>query len=70
MVLQVLNLNQKQFGDKLINIKYHLARGDNYMKWQVFDLQQNTKDYFDPDLKSIIMFDCRLGNHPATAKKI
>ena len=55
---------------KRYKVRFHLARGDNYMKWQVFDLQEDTKDYFDPDLKSIIMFDCRLGNHPATAKKI
>lgn len=47
-----------------------MASGDNYMKWQVFDLQKGTKDYFDPDSKSIVMLDCELGNYPNTAKKI
>jgi len=40
------------------------------MKWQVFDKQQNTKDYFDPNSKSIFMKNCELGNRPATAKRI
>ena len=40
------------------------------MKWQVFDLKNNTKDYYDPDTRSIIMRDCLLGNHATTAKKI
>ena len=40
------------------------------MKWQVFDLKNNTKNYYDPDTRSIIMRDCLLGNHAETAKKI
>ncbi len=55
---------------KRYRVRFHLAKGDNYKKWQVFDKQHNTKDYFDPDSKSIIMFGCELGNHPKTAKKI
>lgn len=55
---------------KRYRVRFHLARGDNYMKWQVFDKQENTKDYFDPESKSIIMIDCILGNNPATAQRI
>lgn len=55
---------------KRYKVRFHLAKGDNYMKWQVFDLQSGMKDYFDPDVKSIIMRGCKLGNHPKTAKKI
>jgi len=55
---------------KRYRVRFHLAKGDNYMKWQVFDRQSNTKDYIDPDSKSIVMLDCELGNHPTTAKKI
>lgn len=55
---------------KRYRVRFHLARGDNYMKWQVFDRESNTKDYFDPDFKSILMKNCELGNQPATAKKI
>lgn len=55
---------------KRYRIRFHLAKGENYMKWQVFDLQTNTKSYLDPDSKSIIMTECELGNQPATSKKI
>lgn len=55
---------------KRYRVRFHLAKGDNFMKWQVFDRQNNTKDYFDPDSKSIFMKGCVLGNQPATAKKI
>lgn len=55
---------------KRYRVRFHLARGDNYMKWQVFDKQYNTKNYFDPNSKSLIMSDCNLGNHPKTAQRI
>lgn len=55
---------------KRYKVRFHLARGDNYMKWQVTDSQQDTKSYFDPNLKSIVMRDCILGNHPKTAMRI
>ena len=55
---------------KRYRVRFHLAKGDNYMKWQVFDRQDNEKSYFDPDFKSILMKNCELGNQPATARKI
>ena len=55
---------------KRYRVRFHLARGDNYMKWQVFDRQQNTKSYLDPNFKSLVMFNCELGNHSSTAKRI
>ena len=55
---------------KRYRVRFHLAKGENYMKWQVFDRQANTKDYFDPNSMSLFMKNCELGNHPATAKKI
>ncbi len=55
---------------KRYRVRFHLARGDNYMKWQVFDKQNNTKEYLDPDSKSVLMTNCELGNHPTVAKKI
>lgn len=55
---------------KRYRVRFHLAKGENFMKWQVFDKLNNTKEYHDPDTRSIIMRDCLLGNHPATAKKI
>ena len=44
---------------KRYRVRFHLAKGDNHMKWQVFDRQENTKDYFDPNSKSIVMFSCQ-----------
>lgn len=55
---------------KRYRVRFHLAKGDNFMKWQVFDRQYNTKSYFDPSFKTILMRDCVLGNRPATAKRI
>ena len=55
---------------KRYRVRFHLAKGDNFMKWQVFDKLHGTKDYYDPDTRSIIMRDCLLGNHATTAKKI
>lgn len=55
---------------KRYKVRFHLAKGENFMKWQVFDLKNNTKNYYDPDTRSIIMRDCLLGNHAETAKKI
>ena len=55
---------------KRYRVRFHLAKGENFMKWQVFDKLHGTKDYYDPDTKSIIMRDCILGNQPSTAKKI
>ena len=55
---------------KRYRVRFHLAKGKNFMKWQVFDKLHNTKDYYDPDTRSIIMRDCFLGNHATTAKKI
>ena len=55
---------------KRYRVRFHLAKGDDYMKWQVFDKKNNRKQYFEPDLWSIEMIDCELGNYPTTAKKI
>ena len=55
---------------KRYRVRFHLAKGKNFMKWQVFDKLHNTKDYYDPDTRSIIIRDCFLGNHATTAKKI
>jgi len=55
---------------KRYRVRFHLAKGENFMKWQVFDKQNNLKEYYSPDEWSLVMDDCTLGNHPSTAKKI
>lgn len=55
---------------KRYKVRFHLAKGKNYMKWQVFDLRHGVKDYYDPDKVSLEMQGCTLGNHPKTAQRI
>ena len=55
---------------KRYRVRFHLAKGEHFMQWQVFDKKNNTKEYHDPETCSIIMRNCMLGNQPATAKKI
>jgi len=50
-------------------IRFHLGRGVNYRKWQVFSLTTDVK-YYDPDKVCIIMKDCKLINKENPAKKI
>lgn len=51
-------------------VRFHLGKGRDYMKWQVFDLKHNTKDYYNPEKVSLVMKGCELGNHPKTAQRI
>tara|TARA_Y100001937_G_scaffold14144_2_gene18923 strand:- start:17050 stop:17421 length:372 start_codon:yes stop_codon:yes gene_type:complete len=55
---------------KRYKVRFHLARGKNYMKWQVHDLKQGVKDYYDPEETSLELKSCKLGNHPKTAQRI
>lgn len=55
---------------KRYRVRFHLGKGDNYMKWQVFDRQLNTKDYFEPDSNCITMKKCILRNHKQSALRI
>ena len=53
-------------------VRFHLAKGENYMKWQVRDI--NNPDaaprYFDPNTTTLRMVDCKLGNKPSVSQKI
>ena len=55
---------------KRYRVRFHLANGENYMKWQVFDKKRGTKEYLDPESNSVIMFNCELGNREGRARKI
>ena len=55
---------------KRYRVRFHLAKGDNYMKWQVFDKKSGTKDYLNPETNSVIMFNCELGNREGRASKL
>lgn len=56
----------------MIKVRFHLAQGENYLKWQV---KAETKEgvntsYYDPEERSLIMYDCKLVNQRGTAEKI
>jgi hypothetical protein len=59
---------------KTIRVRYHLGRGENYMKWQIkyFNedkLPLNTY-YKEPEEWDLVMYDCELVNHRNLAQKI
>ena len=64
----------------MYKIRFHLAPGQNFMKWQVTqvmstpsysaDKVKNRVEYLDPDEGTLAMFGCRLRNQKGTAKKI
>jgi len=51
-------------------VRFHLAQGQNFMKWQVKDIKTDEVRYFEPDLFFLTMTNCKLRNQPTTAKKI
>ena len=51
-------------------IRYHLGRGENYMKWRVEDVTTKTVDFYDTDGFSMLAIGVKLHNQPATADKI
>jgi len=61
--------------DKKIRIRFHLALGENYMKWQITvpeGLVGYTAgvSYVEPDTKELTMIGCKLHNSKNGAKKI
>jgi hypothetical protein len=53
-------------------VRFHLALGKNFMKWQVRDLNDPNGEphYYDPLDTRLCMVNCKLGNKPSVAKKI
>jgi len=69
----------------MYKVRFHLGRGENFMKWQIKEVakqtptptypksdnnDKETTEYFDPDEVSIAMFGCTLRIHPKTAQGI
>ena len=57
----------------MYKIRFHLGRGDNFMKWQVKTLVSDGSDliqYFEPEKYQLAMFDAKLRVQTGTAKKI
>jgi len=53
----------------MYKVRFHLARGANFMKWQVTDPEGN-RNYFEPTNGSLALFGCTLRVHPSAARKI
>lgn len=51
-------------------IRFHLAKGENFMKWQVTDNSIGDVRYVDPSTHYLDMYGCKLRNYPRIAEKI
>ena len=59
----------------MYKIRFHLGRGDNFMKWQVKTLVNGdptnySVQYFEPEQYQLAMFDAKLRVQLGTSKKI
>lgn len=53
----------------MYKIRFHLARGKNFMHWQIKDKENNTQ-YIDPEKHQLIIIAAQLKNRTSTASKI
>lgn len=53
----------------MIKVRFHLAQGENYMKWQVKN-HHGEVTYHDPQEVTLAMYECKLVNQQGTAQKI
>jgi hypothetical protein len=53
---------------KRYEVRFHLAKGKNFRKWQVRSMAG--VQYYDPAAVSLTLLDCQLRNQPGTAQKI
>lgn len=51
-------------------VRFHLARGDHFMHWQIKNTETGDTIYVDPDKHSLYLEGCELVNRVSTAKKI
>tara|TARA_Y100000033_G_scaffold10139_2_gene9245 strand:- start:13450 stop:13857 length:408 start_codon:yes stop_codon:yes gene_type:complete len=51
-------------------VRFHLGRGENYKKWQVRNIKDNSVAYYSPDEYHLSMHVCKLGNKPSVSTKI
>lgn len=50
-------------------IAFHLARGVNYMHWQIKDNEGNVV-YVDPNKNDIVLYNCKLKNQKSASMRI
>ena len=54
----------------MYRLRFHLASGKNYKKWQLRDLEKKTVRYYEPEDVTIVMTKAVLHNSSRIAKKI
>jgi len=54
----------------MFKVRFHLGRGENYMKWQIKTLDGSDVEYYDPDLMSLTLKNCTLKNNRKVAREI
>jgi hypothetical protein len=65
-----MNHKNKSKNERVYRIRFHLAKGEHFMHWQVRHKKTKKVVYYDPNEMSIEMLNCKLGNQPSTANKI
>ena len=56
--------------DRSFRLRYHLAQGPNFMKWQLRNKSEGILDYFDPNEFVYTCVGAKLNNSVRTAQKI
>ena len=51
-------------------VRFHLAKGEHYMYWQVKNLDTKEVKYYNPEVYSLYIMTATLKNQKATAEKI
>jgi len=51
-------------------VRFHLGKGENFMKWKVENPKTKDIEFFNPDDVQLEMYNCKLTNSPKTAMKI
>ena len=60
----------------MYKVRFHLAQGENFMKWQIKSRvndgtgARDVIEYHDPEEVTLLMSKCKLRNQASTAKKI
>ena len=57
-------------GTRRYKVRFHLAQGVNFMKWQIKDTADGHVSYYYPSKASLRLKNCKLVNRPTTAQRI
>jgi hypothetical protein len=55
---------------RIFKTRFHLGRGENFMKWRVENTETKDVKFFDPESYELKLTNCKLYNQKGSAKKI